>query len=281
MINEREEFVAYTGLLEYRATSKQDSTYMGRFTFDTILEGEGLTRILTILARGYLWNPDCNLEHCRRALCAWCSIPDKKSASPKEDWQYRSDFREYHKEFPELVDATGGGWFYRHVHGIEKFIKKNPDKVSVSAKKNAPILHSKWNTWWRDKVMQFQHPIFMEETRGGWIIRFDDILADALELGPLRDMDSEIPVAAAQKINAICPKKVPAEVLMTLYAYYEANKPEDSPWVILPVSNFSAYFGTTSFSRKWLSKIPAEFMERQKQSYGVCRYRICHHFTKI
>ncbi len=113
MINERKEFEAYTGIPVYTAKNKQDSSYMGQFTFDTILEGEGLNRILTILARGYLWDHNCDLELCRRALCAWCSIPDKKTASPKDNWQYESDFRQLHAEFPELVDANGCGWFYR------------------------------------------------------------------------------------------------------------------------------------------------------------------------
>ena len=55
MIDERAEFAAYTGAVVYDATNKQDSAYLGRFTFDTLLRGEGLQRILTIVARGYLW----------------------------------------------------------------------------------------------------------------------------------------------------------------------------------------------------------------------------------
>ena len=55
MIDEREEFDAYTGVVVYDAKNKQDSAYLGRLTFDTLLRGEGLQRILTIVARGYLW----------------------------------------------------------------------------------------------------------------------------------------------------------------------------------------------------------------------------------
>ena len=39
MIDEREEFDAYTGPVVYDATNKQDSAYLGRFTFDTLLKG--------------------------------------------------------------------------------------------------------------------------------------------------------------------------------------------------------------------------------------------------
>ena len=56
MINEREEFCAYTGTVSYTASRKSDTTWLGRFTFATILEFEGMARILTILARGYLFH---------------------------------------------------------------------------------------------------------------------------------------------------------------------------------------------------------------------------------
>ena len=79
MIDERAEFAAYTEAVVYDATNKQDSAYLGRFTFDTLLRGEGLQRILTIVARGYLWQTDKpDMDRARNALRAWCSIPVKK-----------------------------------------------------------------------------------------------------------------------------------------------------------------------------------------------------------
>ena len=60
----------------------------------------------------------------------------------------------------------------------------------------------------------------------------------------------------------------------TLVSYYFANKPEDSDWVVLPVANFDAYFGNTSFGRKYLKMIPSEIMKRSDSGYGVCRYRV-------
>ena len=40
MINEWEEFCAYTGTVSYTASKKSDTTWLGRFTFATILEFE-------------------------------------------------------------------------------------------------------------------------------------------------------------------------------------------------------------------------------------------------
>lgn len=54
---------------------------------------------------------------------------------------------------------------------------------------------------------------------------------------------------------------------------YLANKPEDSGWVVLPVKNFDACFGTTSFSRKRLARLPESALVRGN-GYGVCRYRM-------
>ena len=76
-----------------------------------------------------------------------------------------------------------------------------------------------------------------------------------------------------QAVAALTPKDISNEVIHTLIAYYRANKPEDSDWVVLPVANFDAYFGSTNFSHKWLVKIPDTILTREKQSFGVCRYK--------
>ena len=52
MLNEWQEFLDYTGIVAYTAKSKNDISYMGRFTFTTILEFKGLARVLKIIARG-------------------------------------------------------------------------------------------------------------------------------------------------------------------------------------------------------------------------------------
>lgn len=275
MLNEIEEFEAYIGAVEYCAENKYDSAYLGRFTYDMLLKFEGLSRVLTILARGYLWadGNEPQIDRARRALCNWCSIPDTKKAPPKKEGQSQTDYRELHDEFPALVDENGGGWFYCHVHRIIDFVKSNPDKVMKSAAQNCEILEAGFDTAWRKKVMQFQVPLFSANTKGAWVLRFDDALSDALEQGPLKNNEIALSQEQLQALIAATPQGVPETVLPTLYRYYLANKPEDSDWVVLPVTNFDAYFGTTSFSRKWLAKLPESFLTREN-GYGVCRYQM-------
>ena len=283
MLNEWKEFQAYTKPVTYSAARKRDTTYMGRFTFDTMMDFEGLSRVLAILARGYLFHtedgslaasPQERIDHARRALCAWCSIPDKKKATPREAWQFQSDFKEFHSEFPELVDGHGGGWFYRHVHSVTDFVLTHTEVTSKSAQDKCLLIQKGFDAAWRKKVIQFQTPIFSPGTRGQWIMRFDDTIADALELGPLRQDEVSIPPELEERIGRITPKEMPPVVIPMLICYYMVNKPEDTDWVVLPVANFDAYFGNTSFGRKYLKMIPPEIMERSDSGYGVCRYRI-------
>lgn len=283
MINEWEEFCAYTGTVSYTAGKKSDTTYLGRFTFATILEFEGMARILTILARGYLFhdkngavvpgNPSARIAYARRALCAWCSAPEKGKTASKDEWQFKTDFSELRAEFPELVGADGTGGFLRHVLAVAGFMLTHPEKVRSTSLKNAEIIRAKFAAAWRNKVMQYQIPIFSPQTKGAWTLRFDDIIADALELGPLRCEEPELPAELVEKIEAALPKEVPAKVVCALISYYIANKQDDCEWVVLPVTNFDAYFGDTSFSKKQLPKIPAEILERSN-SFGVSRFRV-------
>ena len=55
MVNEFEEFRAYTEFPVYKANSKKDVSYMRRFTLPMLLDFTGFQRILAILARGYLF----------------------------------------------------------------------------------------------------------------------------------------------------------------------------------------------------------------------------------
>lgn len=282
MLNEWREFLDYTGKVSYTAKAKSDTTYLGRFTFESFLDFEGLSRVLTILARGYLFHdregsvlpePRSRIEYARRALCAWCSVPDSKKAVPKVRRQFRSDFRDLHGEFPDLVDETGGGWFYRHVHAVERFILQNPDAVRKNMAEKAAALR-RFDEAWRKKVIQYQIPIFSPDTEGQWTLRFDDVIAEALELGPLRSTEAELSTEIVEKLKAVQPKGMPLEVLTALVSYYMANRQEDTDWVPLPVANFDAYFGGKTFSKKYLKAIPPEILERTYTGYGVSRYRV-------
>ena len=130
-------------------------------------------------------------------------------------------------------------------------------------------------------MIQLQIPIFSQTTKGSWVLRFDDILADALELGALKNKDfllSEELLDYIEK-NVSNPSARPAAEL--LVKYYIANKPIDSDKVVLPVTNFDASFGNGTFSKKWLPKEFDSIIIRDPQSNGVSRYTLHEHLIKL
>ena len=277
MTNEWLEFQAYINKPSYSAESKHDLSYLGRFTFKTITDFEGFGRILTVIARGYLFhnqdgslrggNPYERVGYARNALCAWCSIPDKNEDEPF------TNFGALSSDFPELVNAKGEGWYFRHLQNIVKFVKKNPDAVSEKAKTTVSLISKGFKTEWKKKVRQLQVPIFALNTKAAWALRFDDILADALELGALRTEEYTLPPVKENAINAFDLGGVPFEVVCDVVAYCEANKPTDTAWVVLPIANFDCYYSNTNFSKKWLSKIPTAILSREV-SNGVSRVKL-------
>ena len=283
MTNEWNEYKAYIGTPTYAVADKKDTSFLGRFTSDMIKDFSGLTRIFTVLARGYLFhNPDGTLkdgdpyeriDYARRALCAWCSLPSNKKATPTKEWQYSTNFSEYHEEFPELVTADGAGWYYRHVHALAEYIRHNKDSVN----KRLHCLSERtkeWDAAWGNKVKQYQVPLFSSNTNAEWLLSFDSAIADALELGALRCEAVTLTAEQIMRLEQFKPKDVPMKVLTTLAEFYIANKQEQSEWVILPVTNIGAYLGSSSLGRQYLSKIPPELMERKQSSFGASVYKI-------
>lgn len=277
MTNEWAEFKAYTEQPIYTAARKTDTTYLGRFTFDMITDFTGFGRILTTIARGYLFHdkdgvvlddPYERIKIARNALCAWCSVPDKKQNSEPS-----VDFRELSADFPELVDPNGKGWYYRHIKNVIRFVKANPDKVSKSAYKKCADFSTGFTAQWKKKVRQLQVPIFALNTKGAWALRFDDIIADALEAGALRTEDYPLPDTVIRQLETTDTNGVPKEIIVELIRYYLANKQDDTEWVVLPVANFDAYFGNNNLSKKWLAKIPKSLILRENK-HGVCRYKV-------
>lgn len=139
-----------------------------------------------------------------------------------------------------MVDADGVGWFLRHVLRAADFMLAHPEKVRSTSLKYTEVIQSKFAAAWRSKVMQYQIPIFASQTKGAWTLRFDDVLADALELGPLRREGPELPPELTEKVTTALPKEIPSEVVCTLIRYYLANRQDDCEWVVLPVASFDA-----------------------------------------
>ena len=215
----------------------------------------------------------------RRAISAWCSIPDKDITKEKEEWRFRTDFREYHSEFPELVSENGEGWFYRHFHNAMKFVISNPDKFTSKEIEKYSLMDKNFDTAWRDKVTRMHFSTYYLKTKGAWILRFDDILSSALELGELKNNDFELSEETKAKISDFTTAPSTALALETLIKYYYANRQEDTDWVVLPVANFDAYFGSTSFSKKRLTDLVKSGAIERENSYNVSRYRLNESFT--
>ena len=123
------------------------------------------------------------------------------------------------------------------------FVRENPERVSSSARKKCAAIEKGFDQARRDKVIQMQIPLFAPTTKGQWGLRFDSCLAQALELGPLRTEEPILPPTLVEQLRRLTPKGVPMEMAETLAAYYLANKPEDSDWVVLPASNSASYTG--------------------------------------
>ena len=157
--------------------------------------------------------------------------------------------------------------YIRHLRGISNFINTNRDKVGKTTHKLADNI-GKLEDAWRKKVIQFQIPIFSTGTKGDRILRFDDVIADALELGALRIESIRLTDEQEQWLAEVTPQKVPLHVTRTIFEYYLANKPTDSDWCVLPVTNVEAYLGSLALSRMYLKELNDLFMVR-KESAGV------------
>lgn len=280
LVNELDEFRAYTVFPEYKAEKKSDTAYLGRFTFPMLLELTGFQRILTILARGYLFREGSDgydrIEVARRALLAWCSISGekiKKAPDQEDDPRLRVNYGEYADEFPELVTPEGEGWLIRHVENVIAFVEANPGAARKEALTKVQTLKKGFRHQWANKVRQMLIPPFASNTKGAWVLRFDDILADALELGPLENKDFDLPEETVLRLTELTPDGVPVEASVLLYKYYIANKADDQEYVFLPQQNFNAYLGTTSFSQKWIHALNGCVIEK-KVLGGVSKYKL-------
>lgn len=306
MVNELEEFRAYTTFPAYKAGSKNDTSYMGRFTFRMLLKFEGFRHILTILARGYLFSEGGGgydrIDYARKALLAWCSISTgrtqtQKKAPNQTDSGNQTNYAVYHAKFPDLVDEVGDGWLIRHVENLLRFVGENTARIRADALRNAAKLKN-FRTEWEKRVDHFQVVPFSKNTNGKWGLRIEDALADALVLGPLKNRDFDLPEPMTRRLTERTPKGVPPEVSVLLYKYYvvqsvlatladgscdiqatdqltvpEGSDTEPFPFIVLPEQNVNTCFGNTAFSQKWVYTLTGPIIER-KTADGVCKYRI-------
>ena len=73
------------------------------------------------------------------------------------------------------------------------FAANNEKLVRKAYAKRAPTLIAEFPDRWRNKIVAAQYPILSKNTDASWPLRFEDTLARALALGPLRNVDIELP----------------------------------------------------------------------------------------
>ena len=283
MTNEWLEFKAYTDAPVFLAENKQSTAFIGRFTVRMIKQNKGFNRIFTVLARGYLFhNTDGTLrtddpyertEEARRFLCAWCSLPYETVSN--KALAFHTSFPELHSEFPDIVDKNGAGWYYRYLHSLSDYIKKNKENVTkklhcFAEKKTLKIIEEKWSR----KLIQFQYSVYNDKSSADFPLLFDTAIADALVLGPLRTEAVFLSDETLDKIRAYQADAKTERLMITLAEYYSANKESDSDWVIIPRTNISAYLGSATYMESYENKIPDEFMEKKPELGGVSAVRI-------
>lgn len=206
------------------------------------------------------------IDYAKNALCAWCSIPEKSENSTV-------NFGNLSSVFPELVNKKGEGWLYTHIKNIVKFAKANPGLLSEKSKETVSAISKGFTKEWKKKVKQMQIPPFALNTKGSWVLKFDDFIADALEQGALRTEEFILPPKIEEWFVNTDLNSIPFNVISDVAQFYLANLREDTEWVQLPVANFDCYYGNTNFSKKYLSKIPKTILERETV-LGVCRVKL-------
>ena len=283
MTNEWLEFKAYTDAPVFLAENKQSTAFIGRFTARMIKQNKGFSRIFTVLARGYLFHnadgtlrtddPYARTEEVRRFLCAWCSLPYESITN--KALKFHTSFPELHSEVPDIVDENGAGWYYRYLHSLSYYIKKNKEDITkklhcFAEKKTLKAIESTW----ANKLIQYQYSIYNNRSSADFPLLFDTAIADALVLGPLRTEAVVLSDEMLDKIRAYHADAKTERLMITLAKYYIANKEPDSDWVIMPRTNISAYLGSATYMESYESKIPNELMEKKPEMGGVSAVKI-------
>ena len=162
----------------------------------------------------------------------------------------------------------------RHVQNMVRFMDEHPELVSRADMSRRDALRNGFQKAWRKKVRQLQVPIFAVNTEGHWTLRYDDLIAAALTEGPLRTEEYPLNDELIALIEEKKPQKMPSHMAQEAVRYYLANRQPDTPWVPLPVINFDAFFGSGTFSKKWLKPLGETIIVRDTTAYGLSRYRL-------
>lgn len=162
----------------------------------------------------------------------------------------------------------------QHVNNIAAFVKASPKLVTKNVLDNVKQIMETFAEDWKKKVIQFQIPLYTESTKSDWLTLFDDVLADALELGPLRSFRADVSEKDSAYIQSLLPKGMSLSEAIEVIAYYKINKMEGTDWALYPSIHFEAYFENTNFTHKYQSAFFKTFGRKTEEHCGVARYRI-------
>ena len=153
------------------------------------------------------------------------------------------------------------------------FVRAHTEETDQWTQKKIDPISERFTNEWKKKVRQMQVPVFHYKTKGTWIHRFDDMIADALEAGSLRTEEYPLPSEYTKRIDELISDDKLKPVAAEVVRFYLANRSDDTPWVVLPVQSFDAFYGSTAFSKKQLAALPKELILREYRN-GVCRIRL-------
>ena len=88
------------------------------------------------------------------------------------------------------------------------------------------------------------------------------------------DMDLDLVEDMRDKITQAASKSVPNWMIEELVRFILANQRDHTEWVNIPMANFNAFFGDTSFSKKYKPHIPDALVVFEPQKLGICRVKL-------
>lgn len=171
------------------------------------------------------------------------------------------------------MDAKGNGWYIRHMKNLFAFCNEHFELLTKPVQKIFDAVEKGYAKQWKERVGHYTVPIFARNTKGAWGTRFDDVIAEALEAGPLRAEEYVLPKKIKKKLDAIEMLDKYRPKAEDLTAFYYANKHKDLDWVILPIANFNAYYRSTTFEKNYLPALPKNVFIRETLD-GLCRFKV-------
>lgn len=273
MLNEFIEFKDYTLNLNIKTKYTTNDCFnggiYGRLLKETIVFRRGLERVFTIIVRRYLFhslddiyvvspltkeNRSEQIELAYKAVTTWSSC----TAITKP-------------QFPELVDDTGYGKYYRYIRSIHEVFSEivrryKNNSLTISERNfddSVKIVHSldsAMYTWCNDYVPNILSKRFystdsnLKNKFANKIITFDTIIADAIHEGPLRNTTVLVPYTTIQLLATTLKVKYHAWILYFLYVlsfYVAISQTNSSQYQVVNMNDLANWLRKKNIDRSF------------------------------